>query len=410
MKSKVYISNTNHSNNDKVVEERVIQAVETMGGLPKELENAKKILLKPNLAGQDTRKHNDRFIAVADSCFTSAILKLIREVNDNEIITVDGGAVKKGQTPWDRLLYVAKETGHYQLFKKYNVKLIEASDPPYLKIPVPGGGQIMRHYYLNENLKNVDATVSIQKMKVHLMMGTSGVLKNLFGLPPPKLYGWAARSYLHYLVRLPRSIVDMALMFTPCLSIIDGLVGEETQEWKGPPVESNVFLIGNNAVATDSVATALMGFDPQKDFPEKPFYFDINHLNLANKVGLGPNNLEKIKIIGDPMNKVEKKYDIRLARNVLPKYHLEAKNKLIEEVKWYLKNRSMIIEKYEGKYVAVLDKKILWSVEKMPEIRKKMSMLFTVREKMEGSYSVPFIKKVWSVKEDPEIYSAYLDN
>jgi uncharacterized protein (DUF362 family) len=103
--------------------------------------------------------------------------------------------------------------------------------------------------------------------------------------------------------RLPRVIVDLNRARPIHLAVVDGVMTGEAGE---VPRESNSFAAvqpgvlaaGKNAVATDAVATALMGFDPEADYPTAPFVRGENHLNLARAAGLGTNRLRDIRVVG----------------------------------------------------------------------------------------------------------------
>jgi uncharacterized protein (DUF362 family) len=59
-----------------------------------------------------------------------------------------------------------------------------------------------------------------------------------------------------------------------------------------------LLIAGKNAVATDAVATAVMGFDPTAEYPNVPFLRGENHLNIARNLGLGTNRLDEIELKG----------------------------------------------------------------------------------------------------------------
>jgi uncharacterized protein (DUF362 family) len=108
--------------------------------------------------------------------------------------------------------------------------------------------------------------------------------------------------------RLPRVVMDLNRARPINLSLIDGIKTVEGGEgpWidKIAPVEAGVLLAGKNPVATDAVATAVMGFDPTADRPDAPFLRADNHLNLAYQLGLGTNRLGDIKVVGTPVEEV----------------------------------------------------------------------------------------------------------
>lgn len=64
-------------------------------------------------------------------------------------------------------------------------------------------------------------------------------------------------------------------------------------------------MAGVNALATDAVGTALMGFDPQAEPMTGPFVRSDNHVALAAEIGLGTNRLADIDVVGAPINDVK---------------------------------------------------------------------------------------------------------
>jgi hypothetical protein len=57
----------------------------------------------------------------------------------------------------------------------------------------------------------------------------------------------------------------------------------------GRGAHPGVIVAGTNIVATDSIAARVMGFDPDGDYPEHPFFYRRNVIRLAARAGLGPN-------------------------------------------------------------------------------------------------------------------------
>jgi uncharacterized protein (DUF362 family) len=98
------------------------------------------------------------------------------------------------------------------------------------------------------------------------------------------------------------------------LALIDGIKTAEGSE--GPwnqcfgPVQPGVLVAGKDAVATDAVAAAVMGFDPVADYPAKPFLRGDNHLNLAYGLGLGTNRLGEIAIVGATVSDVQHAFSV----------------------------------------------------------------------------------------------------
>ena len=119
----------------------------------------------------------------------------------------------------------------------------DLKDGPFVGLPLPTG-LMFNNYMVSAELASSDVIVSVAKMKAHRSMGCTLCMKNLFGLTPPSVYGMP-RSYLHdRLIRLPRVIVDLALLLKPLLNVVDGITAANHGEWNGTPMTPGV-LVGN---------------------------------------------------------------------------------------------------------------------------------------------------------------------
>jgi uncharacterized protein (DUF362 family) len=153
-------------------------------------------------------------------------------------------------------------------------------------------------------------------MKCHFSCGVTHAMKNLVGLLPLDYYRLRPdntyRSSLHGLgdefkTRLPRIVVDLNRARTIHLALIDGIKTVEGGE--GPwlnisPIEPGVLIAGKDALATDAIATTVMGFDPTVEAPSSPFLQADNYLNLAVQAGLGTNRPDEIEVVGVPVEEV----------------------------------------------------------------------------------------------------------
>jgi len=206
----------------------------------------------------------------------------------------------------------------------------------YALVKVPGGGELASAWEVNRSYVDTDVLVSLAKLKSHVSGGVTGGMKNLFGIPPSSLYGddlekepdenavgyrnkamhncthqplTSVRSFTGKSVEgdhgfnVPRFIVDLAAAFPIDLVVIDGISAIQTAEgwWLGSMVSvtrPGLLLAGRNAVCTDAVAAAVMGFDP--DAPDRtwPFVNGTNYLALARRRGLGENRISEIEIAG----------------------------------------------------------------------------------------------------------------
>ncbi|HKI32526.1 MAG TPA: DUF362 domain-containing protein [Gemmataceae bacterium] len=202
----------------------------------------------------------------------------------------------------------------------------------YHEVKVPGGGSLYPAYLLNHSYVDCDVYVSLAKLKNHATAGVTLSLKNNFGITPTALYSQhenneestSARVEVFHKgtvrpaegvpqeladtprkpsQRVPRHTVDAVGIRPIDLAIIDGI--ETVSGGEGPWLKlarqaPGLLLAGRNAVCTDAVATAVMGYDPTAAAGTGPFPGD-NHLALAAALGLGTNKPDEIEVCGLPL-------------------------------------------------------------------------------------------------------------
>ncbi len=114
---------------------------------------------------------------------------------------------------------------------------------------------------------------------------------------------------------MPRAVADLVAARPIELAIIDGIYtmagGEIPNQYGGHhiPVHPSLLIAGTNCVSTDAVAMALMGFDPMADRGTHPFETADNMLHLAEHLGVGTRDLNRIEIAGAPIAKA--RFDFR---------------------------------------------------------------------------------------------------
>lgn len=87
--------------------------------------------------------------------------------------------------------------------------------------------------------------------------------------------------------KLNESIIDINLYLKPKLAIIDGRIAGIGGELGAIPKELNVIVLSNDLVAADAVGASYLGKNP----------LDIKHIKLAQEIGLGIADLNKIEIV-----------------------------------------------------------------------------------------------------------------
>ena len=205
----------------------------------------------------------------------------------------------------------------------------------YVRIKVPWGGYMYPSYDLNHSFADCDTYVSLSKMKHHWIAGVTMSLKNNFGITPCSLYGGdagadgnenpkAERGPVCHMgnnkppkgvaqelkpdtprepgYRVPRIVVDLVGARPIDLSIVDGVESIRGGEGAWNPgvgiIKPGLLVVGRNPVCTDAVGMALMGYDPQAARGSNPFLRGDNTLKLAEAVGIGTTDLNRIEVAG----------------------------------------------------------------------------------------------------------------
>jgi uncharacterized protein (DUF362 family) len=233
---------------------------------------------------------------------------------------------------------------------------VEFENPNYLgrgksysRLMAPRGGHLFPGFDLNHSYADCDLFVSMAKMKEHATTGVTLSMKNCFGITPATIYGSGAgvdepsvlpkggRDMMHtgrrqpprsalpekdattprdggY--RMPRIVADIAGARPIHLAIVEGvrsLAGGEGP-WIGgtSPVRPGVMVAGLNAVNTDAVCMAVMGFDPMGERGTPPFERCDSTLKLAEESGVGTRDLSRIEVVGTPI--AEARFDFAALR------------------------------------------------------------------------------------------------
>jgi uncharacterized protein (DUF362 family) len=302
----------------KVVRQQVQALLDGLGGVSDVIRPGARVAIKVNLTGGTS--YELAGVPAIESYVTHpevvrALGELLRDASARELFIVE--AVYE----WDSY----RLWGYEEMAKGINATLIDLNTArPYgdfASAPVGKGWLIYENLAFNHILEEIDAFVSVSKMKCHRECGVTHSMKNLIGLVPVARYRLSgkdfSRSSFHGVnneskARLPRIILDLNRARPIHLSLIDGIKSTEGGEGPWQPsfaqVKPGVLIAGKNPVATDAVATAVMGFDPTSEYPVAPFLRAENHLNLAHDLKLGTNRLKEIKVVGASIDDVRIKF------------------------------------------------------------------------------------------------------
>ena len=337
-------------------------AIQQLGDYGKGLRGANCIAVKINAGVHRITLTDGKQTELTEPAVVEGAIRAIRDVTDAPIVIGDG------TTDGDSFGLYAKLGYPERLAKYANVRLVDFNQSELVPVTMPHGGAMFASYQMPRELAEADAFVSLAKMKAHVSLGCTLCIKNLFGWMPTAVYG-SPRMYLHdRLIRLPRVLVDMAAWMRPCLNVVDGIVAANKSEWNGTAMRPGVILAGTNCVATDSVGARVMGFDPNGDYPDHPYFYRRNAIKLAVEMGIGSNRNEDIDIIGlapeghcEPFVVEAHDGDTRREEQLL---------RGAECVVRYREQQDKLAQTRRGQYLALFDGQVLWQGENMQAMQK----------------------------------------
>ncbi len=328
------------------IEEMVRRAVELAGGLYM-VHPGDMVLIKPNIVDADPPGSGEE----TDPRVVKALIKIVDEIDPGnmEIVVGEGSPVPinyemEYNEYYDHVFWgkLWDKTGYQDLLDDPDLEGInfrfsnlnchmpgpdwKDGDPwppdsawkDLVLVDVPGGGQALPQkgkYWVHKDVLNADVFITVPVMKIHTP-GMTCALKNQIGLAPSCIYGFwkqmgvPQNNYEYRLIHekqapkwwTDKEIVDLDLIAGVDFCVVDATMclerAKDLFHDKSNQVRMNMIVAGADPVAVDNVCTRLMGMNPD----------DIEHITLAERVGLGTNDPEKIHIKGADLEKTKRRF------------------------------------------------------------------------------------------------------
>ena len=244
----------------------------------------KRILIKPNVVVSFEP------LAVTHVDAIRAILDFLTPHYKEQIIIGESGA----QKTFDGY----KNNGYLDLEKEYNIKLVDLNQDSFQYRYVFGSeNQPLPVRIISTFLDPNIYTISAARMKTHNKVLITLSLKNFLLACPLNDYKKNDKALFH---TAPPAVNDLchfnmfhiAQDVYPDLAVIDGFVGMEGKgpSW-GTPFDSKVSIASRDALAADTIATKVMGFDPKR----------VLYLSALAEAGLGQGEPDRIDVLGAPL-------------------------------------------------------------------------------------------------------------
>jgi uncharacterized protein (DUF362 family) len=221
--------------------------------------------------------------ATTDPLVVEAIIKSLQKL-PVEAIVVESDATTTNATK------AFKVTGMAEMCESNGVEWLNLRHlEDRVEIPIPEGEVLSKIKV--PRIVTEYPIINAAKMKTHNSTMVSLGMKNMFGLLPDKFKG------KYHFRGISKVILDINSVLKPTLTVIDGFVA---MEGRGPvhgrPVIMDTIIAGRDVVATDAVASRVMGFDPR----------EISHILRAPEKCLG--EIEDIEIVGDSIEAVKRDF------------------------------------------------------------------------------------------------------
>jgi uncharacterized protein (DUF362 family) len=317
-------------------------AFDALGGIGA-LVRGKTVTVKLNLTGciQDVAGLPAHRTYLVHPAVVAALCAALRDAGARRIVLVEGfyslDEPEKylGGAGWD-IGTIRSAGGQTVAFENTRNR---GAFPSYARLKVPWGGFLYPAFDVHARYEKTDVFVSLAKMKDHSQAGVTLSVKNLFGITPQALYGGDAPNEnslrariesFHFGIkrlpagvpashdlkpvagdpvwkrRVPRVAADVLRARPVDLAVIDAVetVSHGEGPWVGElrPTRPRLLVAGRNAVCTDAVCAALMGYDPEAPHGASPFQGE-NHLRLLASAGAGANALRRIEVLGIPIDR-----------------------------------------------------------------------------------------------------------
>jgi uncharacterized protein (DUF362 family) len=224
-----------------------------------EVRGKQRIFVKPNLS------HPEYVPGVVTSpALTHELVSLLRDEAEEVVVGESDGFNYSCRSAF-------KKTGMETAVKKAGGTVINLSEDKLVKVKFQNNSSPLKELFLPQTVLEADAIVNLALMKTHEWAMYSGAIKNLFGCVPSN-----KRIYLH--PYLSEVFYRLYTILKPQLTVMDARVAiEGNGPTKGNPVKMDLMLTSNCALATDVIASKIMGLNME----------EVSHLNyIARKTNL----------------------------------------------------------------------------------------------------------------------------
>ena len=284
-----------NSYKQKLVDEKVQESIELIGGIEKIVKPGDRVLLKVNTL---VASSPEKAITTHPALF-KAVAKLVKKARGIPLVGDSPGIdYHKPDMVWG-------PTGLGKAAAEVGAKIVNFHTHGIITVKNPTKNELVPEFYIAKPVLNADVVINLPKLKTHSFTLFTGAIKNLYGVLP----GFYKKT-IHALEPSPlnfaKILVDIFEIVKPQLTLMDGILAMEGEgPAAGKPRPLGLIIASKDSVAVDAVASCIIGYKP----------FDIDTTRIAHQRGLGTGKLENIEILGENLEEV-KVADFKLVSNV----------------------------------------------------------------------------------------------
>ena len=241
--------------NQKLINKKIDELLEPLGGLANFVKPGQKVVIKPNLV---VSAKPEKACTTHPSIINALAKKIINLGAKCIICDSPGGpytsAYLNGVYTNTKMRQVCEETG---------AELNQDFTSRYVDYPE---AKMHKSLPLLSTLLDADVIINCAKLKTSTFMGYSGAVKNMFGAIPGlvkvEMHGNFIDqvSFAHYVIDIHEYFADKL-----CLHIIDGVIGMEgAGPTSGDPVIINRLLASANPYMLDLAMLKIMNYNPSE--------------------------------------------------------------------------------------------------------------------------------------------------
>ena len=246
------------------------EAIKVLGGMKKFVKPGQKVVVKPNI-GWDVppeRSGNTNPVLVGQ------VVKHCFEAGAREVYVFDNTC--------DTWQSTYKNSGIEEAAKAAGAKVVSGNfEENYRPVKIPGA-KVLKEALVHELILDSDVFINMPVLKHHASAKLTIAMKNLMGIVWDRRF-WH-RNDLH------QCIADFCLFRKPDLNVIDAYRALMKNGPRGVSLDDvstfKTLIVTKDIVAGDAAAAKVFGADP----------LDIPYIKIANEMGIGEINLDKLNI------------------------------------------------------------------------------------------------------------------